>query len=46
MMRIWVSLASDPEPAKNTWLIRLPVNAASRSASSMVGTVVHWKKLL
>ncbi len=44
--RRMVSLASEPELVKNAWLRSAGVSSASLAASSMVGSVVHWKKLL
>jgi hypothetical protein len=41
-----VSLASEPEPVKNTWRNGGGVTAASRSASAVAGGVVVWKKAL
>ena len=41
-----VSLASEPEFMKNAWLMSPGASSASLAARRMVGSVVHWKKLL
>lgn len=41
-----VSLASEPELLKKAWLRSPGASSASLAASRMVGSVVHWKKLL
>ncbi len=45
-MRMLVSLASDPEPAKKTWFRSPGASSASLLASAMAGTWVVWKKVL
>ncbi|MCY1559144.1 hypothetical protein D9M68_961480 [compost metagenome] len=44
--RRMVSLASDPELTKKEWLRSPGASSASFAANAMVGSVVHWKKLL
>jgi hypothetical protein len=45
-MRMLVSFASDPDPAKKTWFRSPGASSASRAASAMAGTWLVWKKVL
>jgi hypothetical protein len=44
--RRMVSLASEPELVKKAWSRSPGVSSASLADSSIVGSTVHWKKLL